>query len=216
VRYLSEAEVAYKTTEEVLHQVMLELLYPAVLGAVLFEGLKVWRIAVRSIGVFAGQTSTFDHLLALKCALVAITVLFYICDYVYIVLTRQFEVGFFWYDCAFLAGLYLTFVHMHLDEVDIARVPESWAIASLFATFFVGYGSWDFFEFRRASDTSTRDFYWRVIRWEVASFLVFIAMTPLAVAYPHDELVAAMLTLIILMVTLWFFHLVREKRAIAA
>jgi len=212
VRNSEAADAPRKTPEEVLHQVMLELLYPAVLGAVLFEGLKVWRIAVRSVGVFAGHASTFDHLLALKCALVALTVFFYSCDYAYIVLTRQFEVGFFWYDCAFLSGLYLTFVQMHLDESEIALAPESWAISSLFAAFFVGYGSWDFFELKRAKGISARNFYWKVIAWEVASFLAFIALTPVAVAYPHNELVAAMLTLVILFVTLWFFHLVREKR----
>jgi len=205
-----------KTAEEVLHQVMLELLYPAVLGAVLFEGLKVWRMGAGSVAVFAGHASTFDHLLALKCTLVALTIWFYGCDYTYIVLTRQFEVAFFWYDCAFLAGLYMTFVCMRLDEADIGRIPESWAISSLFALFFVGYGGWDFFEFGRAKGIAARTFYWKVIAWEAASFLAFIALTPVAVAYPHSELVAAILTLVLLFVTLRFFHLVREKRVVAA
>jgi hypothetical protein len=99
-----------------------------------------------------------------------------------------------------------------VGDGEIELLPEAGAISALFALFFVGYCGWDIFEFRRALTEKARRFYWKVIAWEVVSFLGFIAFTPVAVKYRDSELATAMLAVALTFTALWFFNLVREKR----
>jgi hypothetical protein len=77
--------------EEVLEQVMLELLYPAVLGTVLFFALEITGSLFSSLAFWRSPDASFGFVILLKCLLLYVTVLFYGCDYAYIILTPEFQ-----------------------------------------------------------------------------------------------------------------------------
>ena len=205
-----------KSVEELLRQIMLELLYPAVLGAVLFEGLKFARHAISSINIQAIVQYDPDALIVVKCLLVALTTFFYGCDYAYIILTRKFRVGFFWYDCAFLCGLYITFVAMRIEEHELASAPLPYAIALLYLLFLIGYYSWDHSEMNDPQTTpEEKEFYLKILRWETRSFGAVALIAVLAVFIKSAVFVSCLLALVLTFVNLAFFRLVREKRDFA-
>src|SRR4051812_48130570 len=135
-----------KPTGEVLKELMLELLYPAVLGAVLFFAFETTRILLPAMAVWSSTAPPFSSLVLLKCLLFYITVIFYGCDYVYIMLTREFTVKFFWYDCVFLVGLYVTLVMLRVHEGELPELPVAWFVAILYVLFFSMYWRWDYLE----------------------------------------------------------------------
>src|SRR4051794_24629701 len=117
--------------EELLKQLMLELVYPAVLGAVLFQTLDFVTTAFISLDHWCSPGMTFDPLTAVKCVLLLVTIAFYGCDYVYIILTPNLRVKFFLYDCAFLMGLYLTLVCLKVRNAsEFGEMPVTWAITA--------------------------------------------------------------------------------------
>jgi len=91
--------------------------------------------------------------ITLKLALLIVTGLFYCCDYVYIMLTRNFRLEFFFYDCFFLLGLYITLAALHVvRERELSEMPECWVVAIVYIAFFLIYRKWDRFERRQTED----------------------------------------------------------------
>ena len=214
-RHADNCKHKSKSPEEVLKQIMLELLYPAVLGAVLFEALKLAKYAynyIRMVNIGSGGAT---DMLILKCILVALTVFFYGCDYAYIILTRHFQVWFFWLDCGFLIGLYITFVKIHADAVEIHEPPEILPMTVFFVFFAIAYFLWDLSESRTPLNKDEVLFYCDVLIWELLSLLCFCAVALIAVEMhelPWRIPVGALLGLVLLFVNVRFFNLVKIKR----
>jgi len=200
--------------EEVLKRLMLELLYPAVLGAVLFAALDVADRADDSIVQHFG--GTFDHVITLKLALLLVTALFYCCDYVYIMLTRNFRLKFFFYDCFFLLGLYITLAALHVvRERELSEVPECWVVAIVYIAFFLIYRKWDRFERRQTEDHDEQVFYAAVIRWENWSMGALGLTLVTAGVYRQSSCPLLLLLGVLFLSTCRCFQLVKRKRFFA-
>jgi hypothetical protein len=123
------------TTGEVLKDLMLGLIYPAVLGTIMYSGLD---------SLFAQRfrwSGTFDCTIILKFLLLVVTLAFYICDYLYIIFTRNYRKKFFAYDLVFLFGLYLTVRVLHLpNQEPPLKAP---VIAGCYFVFMWLYYRWD-------------------------------------------------------------------------
>ena len=88
---------------EAFKQVMLGLIYPAVLGTILYAVLGSALAPVLSI--LLGRSSGVIAVPWLKGILLLTTVAFYCCDYLYIMFTREFRPMFFLFDLFLLGKL---------------------------------------------------------------------------------------------------------------
>lgn len=201
--------------EEILKQVMLELLYPAVLGSVLLFFLEVTDRAVNSLAMWRSPHVSFDQMTTLKWLLLLMTATFYCCDYVYIILTRAFQIKFFKYDCVFLLGLYVTLASLKVREVEMRAAPATWVIATVYAAFFLMYRKWDKFELHHSEDPKEQLFYTDVIRWETWSFWLLLPTIPVALFFREATWPGLVILIILSISTSRFFQLVKRKRLFA-
>jgi hypothetical protein len=139
----------------VLQRLMLELIYPAVLGSVLIFALETTRALFRFRIVCGAAVDPLALLILLKCLLLYVTVIFYSCDYVYTMLTREFQILFFLFDCAFLIGLYLTLVSLKVAKEELTELPVPWRIAGFYVLFLLTYWVWDRSERKKLQETKS-------------------------------------------------------------
>jgi len=217
---------------------MLELIYPAVLGSVLIFALDVTRILLSTMAFWSSTAAPFDSLVLLKCLLLYVTVIFYGCDYVYTMLTREFQVTFFWYDCAFLIGLYVTLVNLKVvGKKELTELPVAWLIAGLYAFFLFTYLLWDRSEKERVRKkledverseqpetlreqekailNSELGFYGKVLRWEKLSLTAMVPTTIVAWWLRDSAWASVVLLVVVVLITRRFYRVVRMKRHFA-
>lgn len=141
---MSEASPRKAIVRKLLWDLMTNLIYPAVLGTVLYIALDVAARVIPPIFSAAWRLRRlpFDARLAAKIALLSVTLLFYCCDYLYLRFTMRFKIRFFIYDLFFLINLYLAVVFMHLGEHD-TEAPRSLFISLSFLLFMFFYLWWD-------------------------------------------------------------------------
>lgn len=199
------------TSQAVLKDLILELIYPAVLGGVLYFALDFVSLVANTVTRPAFCHGDWDYNLVLKCTLLVSTLVFYGCDYTYTMLTPDFEVLFFVFDCIFLAGLYATIVRMRVKECNLNLQPEVRSIAVLFATFMVSYYLWDLFEYRRKSGRE-KDFFHKMMWWEAQSLCGFASVVVALTLWPANSFVTVAFAFILAASTIRFFFLVRKKR----
>lgn len=127
-----------------LWELMVNLVYPAVLGSVLYIALDyMTRVFVpKALAPPNLQTLPLDAVAAAKVTLLLLTITFYCCDYLYLRWTVRFQVIFFVFDMLFLLGLYLTIVFTHVQVGD-ADLPQAHIVAALFTLFMLFYLWWD-------------------------------------------------------------------------
>lgn len=156
-----------------LKSIVVTLIYPAVLGTVLYV---VLQIIVTPIVAHAAQVTRFrivvDPTLTVlqwhKVLLVLATLVFYHCDYFYITYTRYFGLAFLIADCLFLVALYVTLVAIN----PLGKEPPATPLVALcFIIFLLGYLVWDAYECIKAKYPPHRRYYYWVLAWEAASIL---------------------------------------------
>lgn len=174
-------------------ELMLGLIYPAVLGTVLYALLSAAGApAVPIVAEWCGQrnfTSSSLPFQPLKVVLLLITFVFYLSDYFYVMFTKEYLQRFFWYSVVFLAGLAFTVSAIAADRVDAPAWP---VILAAYAAFMAFYFFWDANEWLRdrnravpwyhvkTTDTNERWFYPLVFLWEVGSFVVLAVQVRIA------------------------------------
>ncbi|MEA2337303.1 MAG: hypothetical protein QOE82_1310 [Thermoanaerobaculia bacterium] len=214
---------------KVLQKLMLELIYPAVLGFVLFRALEVTETLIKSMRFWNSAADPFDSLVLLKCLLLFVTVYFYGCDYVYTMLTRDFRVTFFWYDCLFLIGLYVTLISLSLREKEPRELPIAWFIAAIYAGFFVTYLLWDRSERKKVQEeletaaetdkailaNELRFYDDKVLKWERLSLAALLPTALVAWWLRDSEWASVLLLVVLFFITRQFFRVVRRKRHFA-
>ena len=155
------------TRQQVLKGLMLGLIYPAVLGTVMFAGMQV-AIAPVAAFVIGAETHALDSITWAKLTLLGITILFYCFDYLYITFTKKFDWPFFFCDLAFIVVLYVTVYAIDLEQLS-PDSPHLRAIWLCYSCFMILYLLWDVYERRRCPDPAERTFYTYVILWELLS-----------------------------------------------
>jgi len=219
---------------------MVNLIYPAVLGSVLYIALDylnrvfvpAWVAPKKLVAV------PLDEISAAKAALLLLTVVFYCCDYLYLRWTVRFKVLFFVYDVLFLIGLYLTTGYVHVEAGDMER-PEVATIACLFLIFMLFYLLWDLLEHRELvtewnqltthptfkpavsvdSKVSTKHrrlraelrLYADVIKWEIFSVVLLVVAWASARYWPHRWETTWLLIAMLSIVSALFVILISRK-----
>lgn len=194
-------------TEKILKDTIVGLVYPAVLGNMLY--LLIAAVVNNFVGLATGTPNEVSWLWSLKLCLLAITIAFYCCDYLYIVFTNDFHVSFFWSDLAFVTVLYVTvFAGIEFGT----ETPVRTRLILLGYLVFMGlYLRWDRFERRRCPEEE-RDLYDRIIRWEmwaIAGLLIGVGLTTVWRVIYVDFLV---LFFLIGAITIPFWRYTLEKR----
>lgn len=128
----------------ILRDLMVNLIYPAVLGSVLYLLFTVFEHITWTI-LHSSSPRQLDSDLAWKTTLLCLIIIFYACDYVYLLLTRTFRVSFFVYDLFFLTTLYVGVWALHLGPSDNAAVNPV-ILTVCFLSFMPLYLFWDLLE----------------------------------------------------------------------
>lgn len=198
------------TRNEAWKQLMLGLIYPAVLGTVFYSFLTaaLGPVQVRILG-----QPTVPIAPALKWILLLTTMVFYCCDYLYIMFTREFVFGFFACDLFLLAGLYLTFSTIDISSTSNLPRRSLIVIALCYTAFMILYLAWDSFECWRSKDSKERILYKKVIVWEMASIVMLLIWLALESLIPSFNSDGSVLAVVVIVVTIWFGKFAFEKRA---
>jgi hypothetical protein len=167
----SKPEDAMSDPGDKLRQdLMLGLIYPAVLGSIFYTILGELGHQIRSI--FSGGAYNVSLIVTVKFTLSWIALAFYFCDYLYIAFTNEYHKRFFRYDILFVFTMYGAFAAAALGEN--GRLPAAKVLLGLYALFIAFYFDWDRFELRRAKTKEEIDFYRKILRWEGYSFALIM------------------------------------------
>jgi hypothetical protein len=188
-------------TEKILKDLMLGLIYPAVLGSIIYTLFSEIKDQL--------TTSTFNDILGIKFYLFVITIVFYLCDYLYITYTNNFGWFFFFCDLIFVGCLYTTTILIDIDTN--SSLPNPAWISGCYILFLLFYLGWDIYEKGRSSQQEKK-LYCHIIIWEVLSVILLIScMVATRFStnqYYLNKLLAGILTLI----TVLFVWLTYRKR----
>ena len=164
-----------RSKESVSKNLMLGLLYPAVLGNILYLAIGETSKQVAGMwGWFHSLPYDFKSVSTLKFLLLLVTLLFYFFDYLYITFTREFRKIFFLFDFVFVIFLYITIYAINLESTNAPpnTPPNVKRIVTCYLIFMMVYGIWDLLEWLRVKDTAEKFYYKCVLIWEAISILV--------------------------------------------
>jgi len=182
---------------------MLGLIYPAVLGTILYQLLETFAHLLR------GQYP-LNAIIWIKCALLIISIAFYVFDYLYIVFTKRYYWWFFLCDMVFLLTLYITVIAIDVDNP--TSLPHNKVILLCYFIFLLFYLAWDGFEFLTLPRGNERDFYRSVVSWELPWLFVIGVFEIIALVWNNHLMISVVTTVILSIVTIWFGVLVSRMR----
>jgi len=182
---------------------MLGLIYPAVLGTVLYQ--LVFTIA----HVLRGQYP-LSAIVLIKWTLVVISIGFYVCDYLYIVLTKRYYRWAFLCDIVFLLALYATVIAIDVDNP--RSLPHNKVILFCYFIFLLVYLVWDGYEVLTLQRGKERDFYRSVVSWELPWLLVIGVLEIISLLWNNHFMISILTIVILSVVTTWFGFLVSRMR----
>jgi hypothetical protein len=155
-----------------LKNLMQNLIYPAVLGSILYTAVQVIATpAVASIAGWRHFDVAYDPATAAwnwqKVAFLLLMLVFYHCDYFYMAYTKTFGWWFFAADWIFIGAMYVTLVAINpLTN----QPPVRKLIGGASLVFVIIYFAWDVAELRQPSmEPKETMFYKFVLAWEALS-----------------------------------------------
>jgi hypothetical protein len=182
---------------------MLGLIYPAVLGTILYQ-------LFFTIGHVLRQQYPTTEILSIKWALVVISIGFYVCDYLYIILAKRYYWWSFLCDILFLLAFYATIIAIDVDNP--VRPPNNKVILLCYLIFLLVYLVWDGYEFLTLPRGKERDFYRAVVFWELPGLFVVSVVEIIALVWSNHLITSIVTIIILLVVTVWFAFLVCRMR----
>jgi len=182
---------------------MLGLIYPAVLGTILYQLLQTFAHLLR------GQYP-LNTIISIKCALLVISIAFYVFDYLYIVFTKRYYWWFFLCDIVFLLTLYVTVIAIDVDNP--SSLPHNKVILLCFFIFLLFYLAWDWSEYLTLPPGNERDFYRSVVSWELPWLFVIGVFEIIALLWSNRFMISVATTVILSIMTIWFGFLVSRMR----
>ena len=182
---------------------MLGLIYPAVLGTILYQLLFTIAHVLR-------EQYTLSAIVWIKWTLVAISIGFYVCDYLYIVFTKRYYCWSFLCDVVFLLALYATVIAIDVDNP--RSLPHNKIILLCYFIFLLVYLLWDGYEFLTLPRGHEQNFYRSIVSWELPWLFVIGVFEIIALLW-NDHFMISILTIVILsIITIWFGFLVGRMR----
>src|SRR5882762_7377312 len=194
-----------ESNRPVRQELMLGLIYPAVLGTILYQ-------LVFTIAHVLREQYPLSAIVWIKWTLVVISLGFYICDYLYIVLTKRYYWWAFLCDVVFLLALYATVIAIDADNP--RNLPQNKAILLCYFIFLLVYLVWDGYEFLNLSPGKERDFYRSVVSWELSWLFVIGVFEIISLIWNNHFMISVLTIIILSIVTIWFGFLVSRMRNI--
>ena len=182
---------------------MLGLIYPAVLGTILYQ-------LFFTIAHILREQYPLSAIIWIKATLVLISIGFYVCDYLYIVLTKRYYWWSFLCDVAFLLALYTTVIAIDVDNP--RNLPHNKIVLLCYFIFLLVYLLWDGYEFRTLPPGHERKFYRSVISWELFWLFVIGVFEIVALLWANHLVISVVTIIILAVVTIWFGFLVSRMR----
>lgn len=163
------------TRQRALRQLMLELLYPAVLGAVIFSLFEKTILPLVQGYLFRSSQGSVEAATGVQITLLVITAAFYCVDYLYVMFSKNYDWAFFLCDIAFLVGLYVTVTAIGLSGAPRHPPYLRWILV-MYCFFLLLYLWWDWSERRKCTGKDERRWYSGILAWEVISLLALVAL----------------------------------------
>lgn len=182
---------------------MLGLIYPAVLGTILYQ-------LVFAIAHVLREQYPLTAIVWIKWTLVVISIGFYVCDYLYIIFTKRYYWWSFLCDVVFLLAFYATVIAIDVDNP--TRPPNHKVILLCYLVFLVVYLVWDGYEFLTLPRGKEREFYRAVVFWELPGLSIIGALEVIALLWNNHFMISILTIIILSMVTIWFGFLVSRMR----
>jgi hypothetical protein len=195
--------MSQEPNKPVRQELMLGLIYPAVLGTILYQ--LVFTIA----HVLRGQYP-LSAIVWVKWTLVVISIGFYVCDYLYIVFTKRYYRWAFLCDIVFLLALYATVIAIDVDNP--SSLPHNKVILLCYSIFLVVYLVWDGYEFLTLPRGKERDFYRSVVSWEFPGLFAIAFLEIISFLWNNQFMISILTIVILSIVTIWFGFLVSRMR----
>lgn len=163
-----------KDKSNLSQDLMVGLIYPAVLGTIFYTTLRevADQVILAYHVCFSHTAFSFDLILIIKFVLAFLACGFYLCDYLYIMMTNDYSPFFFVCDVCFVFAMYGAFAAVRLDEDGMMPNPK--LILAMYCFFLILYYCWDLWELGRSRDCAEFEFYSGIIRWELLSALLVL------------------------------------------
>lgn len=192
-----------QSNKPVRQELMLGLIYPAVLGTILYQLLFTIAHVLR-------EQYPLSAIVRIKWTLVVISIGFYVCDYLYIVFTKRYYWWSFLCDVVFLLALYATVIAIDVDNPH--TLPHNKVILFCYFIFLLVYLIWDGYEFLTLPRGRERDFYRAVVFWELPWLFVIAVFEIIALVWNNHFMISILTIIILSIVTIWFGFLVSRMR----
>jgi hypothetical protein len=192
-----------ESNRPVRQELMLDLIYPAVLGTILYQLFFTVAHVLR-------EQYPLTAILWIKWTLVVISIGFYVCDYLYIVFTKRYYWWSFLCDILFLLALYATVIAIDVDNP--RNLPHNKAILFCYFIFLLVYLVWDGYEFLTLPRGKERDFYRAVVFLELPGLFVICVFEIIALLWDNSLMISILTIVILSIVTIWFGFLVGRMR----
>lgn len=196
---------------DVVRNLMVGLIYPAILGTGLYSFLDtVLRAVLGGIEQeVLGQQGIFG--VSVKVLLFLITLFFYCCDYVYTCWVENYRVHYFLLDLIVISTLCLTMTSVNLSS---PTPPSLRTIAVCYSIIMVCYFLVDLIDLL----PKRYNRYFKLIStWELVGVIVMVLFVTCCNYFPvRFEIQALLLCTLLLTLTAWYIWLIRKKMELAA
>jgi hypothetical protein len=195
----------------ILKYLMLGLIYPAVLGSILYLSLEEGAKQARSIWHLLYNHVPYDpsYIMTVKFFLLFVTLTFYSCDFLYITFTNNYRWWFFGLDLLFVLGLYST---AHFIHIDSNYAPQNVVILMFYEIFIILYFIWDLYEARHHPAGKEKEHYLKVVKWEIAVFFGLIPFIIIARICEQPKITSTATLVALVIATISFAKYTLEKR----
>jgi hypothetical protein len=194
-----------ESNRPVKQELMLGLVYPAVLGTILYQLFFTLAHLLR-------EQYPFGAIIYIKFTLILISVGFYVCDYLYIVFSKRYHWWAFLCDLIFLLALYATVIAIDVDNP--TSVPHNRVILLCYFIFLLVYLVSDGYEFLTLPAGEERDFYRSVVSWELLWLIVIGVFGIVSLLWINHLMISIVTIMILSIITIWFGFLVSRMRKV--
>src|SRR3979409_1342733 len=194
-----------ESNRPVRQELMVGLIYPAVLGTILYQ-------LVFTIAHVLRDQYPLNAIVWIKWTLVIISIGFYVCDYLYIVFTKRYYWWSFLCDVVFLLALYATVMAIDVDNP--GSLPHNKVILFCYFIFLLVYLVWDGYEFLSLPRGKEKQFYRAVVLWELPWLFVIGVFALISWSWVNNLLISILTIIVLSSVTIWFGFLVSRMRGI--
>jgi hypothetical protein len=195
--------------EKIQKDLMLGLIYPAVLGGILYLCLDQFAVQFSILWNkgFSYSLQHYEAVVGWKFFLLVVTVAFYIFDYLYITFTNEYRWWFFYLDLFFVVVLYFTI--FCIDIAHTNTTPNYKVILFYYLSFMFLYWTWDsaerkIVEKEKGPKDEEYRLYSYIVLWEKISIAAIGVSWALSLIFDSSDIAKWATLVVVLPVTTCF------------